>query len=114
MRGASLDLISRWKHNSGFTLPIKGHEKMSQERQLDSQFQVRLGAVFRSFMPKDPLPREKEAKGPSLRTVARLIVLFLVCAEFAYTEDGLAKLKHNHRPVTVGGVLQQLKGSGLD
>jgi hypothetical protein len=112
--GLRLALKNRWKHNFGLILPIKGHEKLVQERQLDSQFQVRLGAIFRTFMPRNPLPLEKEARGPSLRTVARLIVLFLVCAELAEVKDGRARLRHNHRPITVDGVLQQLRGAKVD
>jgi hypothetical protein len=101
-----------------FVHPIRGHDKPQQRRQLDSQFQVRLGAILRTFVPKG----DKKLRGPSLRTIARLVVLFLVCADLA-AEDLAAekdmkvkpiKLVHNSRSITVEGVLQQLRGAGID
>jgi hypothetical protein len=92
-----------------FVHPIKGHDKPKQERQLDSQFQVRLGAILRTFLPKG----DKRFRGPSLRTIARLIVLFLVCADLAAEKEGEVKLIHNNHTVTVEGVLQQLRGAGI-
>jgi hypothetical protein len=112
-RGARSRLARRWELNLGFILPIKGHDKVQQARQIDSQFQVRLGAILRTFMPRDPVPSEKEMRGPSLRTIARLIILFLVCSELAEVKGGEVRLLHNNRKVTVNGVLQQLR-AGID
>jgi hypothetical protein len=112
-RGTRLRLKQRWEHDLGIVHPIGGHTSLQQERQLDSQFQVRLGAILRTFMARDPIPSDKEARGPSLRTLARLIVLFLVCADLAEVRDGKARLKHNNRLVTVEGVLQQLRGAKI-
>jgi len=41
-RGARSRLARRWELNLGFSLPIKRHDTLQQERQLDSQFQIRL------------------------------------------------------------------------
>jgi hypothetical protein len=110
-RGTRLTLEQRWKHDLGIVHPIKGHTNLQQERELDSQFQVRLGAILRTFMQKHP--PDKRERGPSLRTVARLVVLFLVCADLAEVKDCKAQLRHNNRKVTVNGVLQQLNGAGI-
>jgi hypothetical protein len=103
--GTGQRLKRYWKHDFGFILPIKGHEKLRQERELDSQFQVRLGAILSTYLPQ---LSENGARRPSLRTIARLIVLFLVCADLADENEGQVKLKHNQRRVTVAGVYQQL------
>ena len=77
-RGTRSRLEQRWQHNLGIVHPIKGHTNLQQERQLDSQFQVRLGAILRTFMQKDPIPSDKDARGPSLRTVATSALAFAV------------------------------------
>ena len=43
--------------------PIKGHDKLQQERQLDSQFQVRLGAILRTYMQRCRDAEDKRLKG---------------------------------------------------
>jgi hypothetical protein len=113
-RGIRFRLREHWRHPSlDFLNPYEGHGAPRQERQLDSRFQVRLGVVLRSFMRKYPVTAGG-GSGPSLRTIARLIVLFLVCADLAEVKQGQVTLKHNNRRITVGGVLQQLRGAGID
>jgi hypothetical protein len=114
-RGLRLRYEREWTRPVGiFAAPFRGHTKVVQARELDSWFQVRLAFVFRADMPKNPFPKRKEERGPSLRTIARLIVLFLVCADLAEEKEGQVTLKHNRRPITVDGVLQQLRGAGID
>jgi hypothetical protein len=108
-------LEKRWSLPSlSFAHPIEGHTKLQQERQLDSQFQARLGAIFRGFMPKHPISNDEDADGPSLRTIARLVVLFLVCTDLATVKEDIVKLNHNGRRITVEGVRQQLTVAGID
>jgi hypothetical protein len=93
--------------------PFEGYKKIWQERQLDTWFQVQLGAILRDFMRKDPIPNDKTARGPSSRTIARLIVLFLVCADLADSKQDVVRLKHNGHRITVEGVLQHLRRARL-
>jgi hypothetical protein len=100
-------------------VPLKGYGRIRQERQLDSWFVVHLAGVFRFFMPLPGIPikgtQREEGGGPSLRTIARLIVLFLVCADVAELREGVAVyLKHNGKRVTVANVLQQLRRAKVD
>jgi hypothetical protein len=114
-RATHFRLEKRWHPPYlSFAHPIEDRNKLHQERQLDSQFQARLGSIFRGFMPKNPISNDKDANGPSSRTIARLVVLFLVCADLASIKEGIVELKHNSHRITVGGVLQQLTGAGID
>jgi len=114
-REIHMEVRQHWRKPSlGVVLPFKGHKSLTQERELDSWFQVRLGTILRTFMPKDPLPAESDARGPSLRTIARLVVLFLVCADLADVVEDEIRLKHGrNRRLSVEGVLQQLRGAGI-
>ena len=103
-RGTRIDLPENWRNPLGFALPFRGHRVPLQERELDSWFQVHLGVVLRTFMQGDPFERSKRRVRPSLRTIARLIVLFLVCADLAEIREGRVRLRHNGRRVTVSGV----------
>ena len=76
-----------------------------QERELDSRFQLRLAFVLRVYLRKD--------YGISLTTIARLVVLFLVCAGLAQPNVGEVRLLHNGHPVSVRNVLQKLRRGGL-
>jgi hypothetical protein len=114
-RGVRTRFEKRWSSPLPvFAPPIRGHDKLAQARQLDSRFQVRLAVIFRADMPKNPFPGRKGESGPSLRTIARLIVLFLVCADLAEEREGQVKLRYNGRTITVSGVLQQLQGADID
>jgi hypothetical protein len=115
-RGTRIRLEGRWNFPvpGAVLAPVPGSDKVQQERQLDSRFQVRLASILRTYMQKDPSPRWKDERGPSLRTIARLIVLFLVCADMAEERQGEVKLKHNQRRITVDGVVQQLRDAGVD
>ena len=110
--GTRLRLNDRWHNQLGLVLPFKERGVPLQERQLDSRFQVHLAAIFRTFMQADRLD-EPPSSGPTRRTIARLIVLFLVCADLAEIDEDQVKLKHNNRRVTVGGVLQQLSSANI-
>ena len=81
------------------------HTSPQQERELDSYFQIHLAKVFRAYLHPD--------SGVSLATISRLVVLFLCVSEFADDVGNGAKLHHNGKVITVGGVLQQLRGAGL-
>jgi hypothetical protein len=112
-RSTRLRLRDHFRNQLGFVLPFKDH-RILQERELDTRFQVQLGVILRTFMQGDPFAKCKRNDGPPLRTIARLTVLFLVCADLAYVKDDKARLRHNDRPVTVEGVLQQLRGAQVD
>ena len=92
-----------------------------QERELDSWFQLRLAAIFRQFLsqsePSIRLEDGSDAGGHrniSLRTIARLIVLFLVCAGLAQASTGEIWLKHNLQSVSVDNVYDHLRRAGMD
>lgn len=105
-----------WKREfSMFVHPLTERGPIFQERELDGRFQTRLGAIFRTNMYKAPVAHDKTQNGPSLRTIARLIVLFLICTDIASIDrkKGEVRLKHNNRLVTVTGVLQQLQKANL-
>ena len=104
----------RWIDTVPFFIRYRGHKTMFQARQIDSWFQVRLGLILRTDMPKNPAPKFKDERGPSLRTIARLVVLFLVCADLAEVEGNCVVLTHNGRRVTVDGVLQQLRDAKIE
>jgi hypothetical protein len=107
-------LKERWRYPSlDFWNPYEGHLAPLQERQLDSRFQVRLAVILRTFIQKHSVV-EGDQPGPPLRTIARLIVLFVVCADLAEVKHGEVILKHNKRRITVDGVFQQLNGAGID
>jgi hypothetical protein len=111
-RGVKYRFEEEWTRSVGIAAPpYRGHKTIVQARELDSWFQVRLAHIFRADLPKG---RHKDERGPSLRTIARLLVLFLVCAELADEKEGEVKLRHNQRKITVAGVLQQLRGAGFD
>lgn len=111
-RGVKYRFENEWSRSVGVgALPFRGHDKVVQKRELDSWFQVRLAHILRADLPKG---MDKDERGPSLRTIARLVVLFLVCAEVAEEKDGQVKFKHNQRSITVTGVLQQLRGARID
>jgi hypothetical protein len=108
-RGTRISLLENWSDPLGFVLPFKTLRAPVQERELDSLFQVRLGVVLTTFLQADPFEKGRGGSGrPSLRTIARLIVLFLVCADLADVEVDEVKLRHNGHVVTVSGVYQQL------
>jgi hypothetical protein len=78
-----------------------------QERELDGWLQTRLGIHFRTSLPVE--------SGVSLRTIARLVVLFLVCAEMAVVQAGTTvMLLHSNKPVSVGGILSKLRKANID
>ena len=110
-RGTGLDLQENLRDPLGFALPFKKPRVPLQERELDSWFQVHLGVVLTTFM--QGVPFESDSASPSLRTIARLIVLFLVCADFAEIREHQVRLKHNGRPVTVSSVFQQLEAAKI-
>jgi hypothetical protein len=56
----------------------------------------------------------KEGGGPTLRTVSRLIVLFIVCADLAEVRDHVARWKHNKRKLTIAGVYEQLTRARIE
>jgi hypothetical protein len=73
-----------------------------QKRSLDTRFVQRLSAHFESALPK--LTR---------RTIARLIVLFLYCANLAEEDKSVhgkyyLRLRHDKRPISVHLVLKKL------
>jgi hypothetical protein len=90
---------------------------LTQERELDGRFYERLASRMRIYLPlredsfKKGVP---DTAGISLRTIARLVVLFLVCAELADpTDNDDVKLRHNDRIVSVKSVVQQLSREEL-
>ena len=58
---------------------------------LDAWFIVHLASIMRFYMPKLGIRiagnKRRDPGGPSLNTIARLIVLFLVCADIAEVRD---------------------------
>lgn len=112
-RGTRSSLKQQLRPRLDIGHPFEGYDKIWQERQLDTWFQVQLGAILRDFMRKNPIPNDKEARGPSSRTIARLIVLFLVCADFAARDSDEVWLKHNGHRITVEAVLQHLRRARL-
>jgi hypothetical protein len=110
-RGTRLDLQENLRDPLGFALPFKKPRVPLQERELDSWFQVHLGVVLTTFM--QGVPFESDCASASLRTIARLIVLFLVCADFAEVRGSEVRLKHNGRPVTVSSVFQQIEAAKI-
>lgn len=86
-----------------------------QSRELDTLFLVRLGAILRRYFPKEspPVRGERVHREITLRTIARLIVLFLVCAEIAEAKDGQVMLVHNKERVSVQRVVQKLRRARL-
>jgi hypothetical protein len=78
-----------------------------QGRELDTRIQVRLGVIFKQYLGAD------ESK-LSLRTVARLIVLFLVCAELADPDGNGIRLRHSAKHVCVDSVLLKLRRAQLN
>lgn len=81
--------------------PPEVHSIPLQERELDSRFQIRLGTTFRVFLRKED--------GISLRTVARLVVLFLYVAGLAEEDGNGVKLRHSGLSVSVSTVVQKLR-----
>lgn len=76
-----------------------------REIDLDGRFQERLAVILRSYLRKED--------GTTLRTIARLVVLFLICAELAEKHDGELRL-HNKRKVSVSLVAKRLRRSRFD
>ena len=104
-------LEQRLHPHLGLVVPHKPPTKISQGRQWDTQFLVNIGVIFRTFMrdsPGDDFPF------PSLRTISRLVVLFLVCAELGSVKEDQVVLTHNRRTITVTGVFQQLRKAHID
>jgi hypothetical protein len=78
-----------------------------QERELDGWLQNRLGIHVRTSLPIE--------SGVSLRTIARLVVLFLVCADVAVVQDDtVVKLVHSGEEVSVSSVLRMLRRTNID
>jgi len=92
-------------------------EGLETNREFDSVFQVRLGRVFRQYLPLGSV---------SLATIARLVVLSYICADLAQEQNWRIKLPK--RPastapalviqaaqcvLTVDGVYQKLRRGGL-
>jgi hypothetical protein len=111
-RATRLRLRDHWRNRLGIVLPFKDHS-IRQERELDTRFQVQLGVILRTFMQGDPFTKGKRSDRPPLRTIARLIVLFLVCADLADVNDDTVSLRHNDHRITVSGVLQQLRAAKI-
>ena len=66
-----------------------------------------------TFTPRDSFESSPVGQ-PSLRTIARLIVLFLVCADLAEEKDGEVRLRHNGKQITVGRIYQKLVTAQID
>lgn len=112
-RGTRSRLKERLRADLDIAHPFEGYDKIRQKRQLDTWFQVRLGTILRDSMRKNPFPNDRDAMVPSSRTIARLIVLFLVCADLAAYEGDEVWLKHNGHRITVEGVLTHLRRARL-
>lgn len=119
IRGIDYRSKERWKYpDLDNYVPYRGYRIPQQERELDSRFQVRIAVILRTFMMQDPTLTEKEArdsKVPSLTTIARLVVLFLVCTDLAKKVDRDAvELLSSAKRITVRAVVQKLRDSGID
>lgn len=96
------------EHQSLTTPRIK--QPLFQERELDGRFQVRLGAILRSYLQQDQFSSKK---GLSLRTIARLVVLVLICADLVFERKGELFLRHNNTKVSVESVIKKLRRAQL-
>ena len=114
----------RWNHgfaNPGIFENLQDQAIPVQERELDSWFQCRLATIFRLFLSRfEPLIRAqggtllKRHRNISLETIARLVVLFHVCADLADPFAGGIILRHNGKEVSVKNVSQNLRRARLD
>jgi hypothetical protein len=107
-RDLRYDQKQRWRFPRSVSVESVFNRRVPiQERELDSWFQIRLGILFRTYLPVE--------MGLSLETIARLVVLFLFCAKIALLQDGtILKLAHNEEEVSVRNVLRKLRQTNID
>jgi len=120
-RSKRLESIAKRRWNRGFEHlgifeDLAKQAVPVQERELDSWFQLRLATILRIFLQANEIPVKghtgKRKRNISLRTIARLIVLFFVCADLAEPSIGEIKLKHG-RSISLRNVLDLLRREGI-
>ena len=102
----------RWRYpvaTGGLEFARSGVRKIGepvQEQQLDSRFQIRLAVIFATFLRGESSKRSDRV---SLKTIARLIVLFIVCSDLGVLgKDNAVRLNHNSSKVSVRNVYENL------
>jgi hypothetical protein len=99
---------------------VREYEIPVQERELDTRFQLGLATILRLLLQPHLAPiRDKDGsvsrrkRHVSLRTIARLVVLFFVCADLAEASPGEITLRHNQENVSVESVIRKLRRAGF-
>jgi hypothetical protein len=77
-----------------------------RELDLEGRFQIRVAKTMRTSLQKDD--------GVTLRTVARLVVLFYLCAGLAEDKKDYIEVKNTGRELSVDAVDQKLRHALID